>query len=149
MTATAKRRNASRKGRKSWAWYDKLSNFNVESLFAKKREPGPRRTVFLNEGLPEDYYDKKGRVKKEHIYVTNQVITSKYTFITFLPRNLLEQFRRIANMYVLAFFVRCPSLNSTLAFSLGSLFFNSSTSFLPFLQALLSCPLSSYLASQH
>jgi len=101
MTTTSKRRNASWNGRLSWAWYDKVASFNVENLFTKKREPGPRRTVFLNEGLPEEYYDKKGRVQKQHVYVTNQVITSKYTFITFLPRNLLEQFRRIANMYVL------------------------------------------------
>jgi phospholipid-translocating ATPase len=39
-------------------------------------------------------------VKKDHVYTTNQVVTSKYTIITFLPRNLLEQFRRIANVYV-------------------------------------------------
>lgn len=82
----------------SWAWYNKVSSFNVENLFVKKREPGPQRTVFVNEGLPDDYYDKKGRAFKERIFVTNQVITSKYTFVTFLPRNLLEQFRRIANM---------------------------------------------------
>ena len=80
------------------AWYNKLAAFNVEALFAKKREPGPPRVVFVNEDLPKDYYDHRGRVKKEHVYSSNQVVTSKYTFITFLPRNLLEQFRRIANM---------------------------------------------------
>ena len=79
-------------------WYEKVAAFNVESLFSRSRVPGPPRTVFLNQNLPQDYYDKKGRVKKEHIYITNQVVTSKYTIITFLPRNLLEQFRRIANM---------------------------------------------------
>jgi phospholipid-translocating ATPase len=35
------------------------------------------------------------------VYPTNQVITSKYTIITFLPRNLLEQFRRVANIFFL------------------------------------------------
>ncbi|KAK4058822.1 hypothetical protein OIO90_000268 [Microbotryomycetes sp. JL221] len=33
---------------------------------------------------------------------SNQVLTSKYNLITFLPRNLLEQFRRVANVFFLA-----------------------------------------------
>lgn len=78
-------------------WYDKFAAFNVESLFSRKREPGPPRSVFVHEELPADYYDKKQRVRKEFVYSTNQVITSKYTVVTFLPRNLLEQFRRVAN----------------------------------------------------
>ncbi|KAI0374619.1 phospholipid-translocating P-type ATPase [Pilatotrama ljubarskyi] len=82
-------------------WYNKLADFNVESLFSKRREPGPPRTVFVNEPLPDDYYDHKRRVKKEHVYCSNQVITSKYTIVTFIPRNLLEQFRRIANIFFL------------------------------------------------
>ena len=53
--------------------------------------------MFINEQLPQEYYDKKGRIKKEYVYATNQVVSSKYTIITYLPRNLLEQFRRIAN----------------------------------------------------
>ncbi|EGO21270.1 hypothetical protein SERLADRAFT_351381 [Serpula lacrymans var. lacrymans S7.9] len=81
------------------AWYDRLAAFNVESLFARARVPGPPRTVYVNQNLPESYFDNKGRPKKEHIYATNQVISSKYTIITFLPRNLLEQFRRIANVF--------------------------------------------------
>ncbi|TRM59267.1 hypothetical protein BD626DRAFT_508768 [Schizophyllum amplum] len=83
-------------------WYAKLADFNVESLFSRKREPGPKRSVYVNEPLPDEYRDHKGRVKKEHTYVTNQVISSKYTIITFLPRNILEQFRRVA---ICAFFL--------------------------------------------
>ena len=85
------------------AWYTKLADFNVESLFARRREPGPPRTVYVNQPLPDDYYDpkKKHKVLKQHVYASNQVITSKYTIITFLPRNLLEQFRRIANIFFL------------------------------------------------
>ncbi|KAI0766330.1 phospholipid-translocating P-type ATPase [Trametes elegans] len=82
-------------------WYNKLVDFNVESLFSKRREPGPPRTIFVNGPLPDDYYDHKHRIKKEHVYSSNQVITSKYTLITFIPRNLLEQFRRIANIFFL------------------------------------------------
>ncbi len=36
------------------------------------------------------------------MYSSNQNVTSKYTVITFLPRNLLEQFRRVANVFFLA-----------------------------------------------
>jgi len=79
-------------------WYAKVAAFKVEDLFSKKKEAGPRRVVFVNENLPEDYHDAKGKIKPEHVYATNQVITSKYTVVTFLPRNLLEQFRRVANV---------------------------------------------------
>ncbi|KAJ4486160.1 phospholipid-translocating ATPase [Lentinula aciculospora] len=82
-------------------FYSSLTTFNIESLFAKKRKSGPPRTIFVNEGLPRDYWDVKGKIKSEHVYATNQVITSKYTILTFFPRNLLEQFRRIANVFFL------------------------------------------------
>lgn len=78
-------------------WYARVVDFKVEDLFLKKREPGPPRTVYVHE-RPTDQLDSKGKIKEEFLYVTNQVITSKYNIITFLPRNLLEQFRRIANM---------------------------------------------------
>ncbi|KAF9449587.1 phospholipid-translocating P-type ATPase [Macrolepiota fuliginosa MF-IS2] len=82
-------------------WYEKLAAFKVEDLFSRKKLPGPQRTVYVNEDLPRHCFDHRGRVKKEHVYSTNQVITSKYTIITFVPRNLLEQFRRIANIFFL------------------------------------------------
>jgi phospholipid-translocating ATPase len=82
-------------------WYAKVAAFNVEELFVKKKEPGPPRTIFVNQDLPPDFLDNKGRVRPEHVYTTNQVITSKYTILTFVPRNLLEQFRRIANVFFL------------------------------------------------
>ena len=88
---------ASKRTNRIAVWYDKLAAFNVESLFSRKRPLGPPRTVFVHQDLPADWYDKKQRVTKDHVYATNQVITSKYTIITFLPRNLLEQFRRVAN----------------------------------------------------
>jgi phospholipid-translocating ATPase len=92
-------------------WYQKVADFNVETLFIRKRPPGPPRSVFINENLPEDYFDQKHRPKQEHIYTSNQVITSKYTIITFLPRNLLEQFRRVANVCVSCFyFILFPPL---------------------------------------
>ncbi|KAF5369162.1 hypothetical protein D9615_009965 [Tricholomella constricta] len=85
----------------SRGWYARAVAFNVESLFSQKREPGPPRTIFVNQDIPDNYVDHKGRPKPEYVYTSNQVITSKYTIITFLPRNLLEQFRRIANLFFL------------------------------------------------
>ncbi|KAJ3907391.1 phospholipid-translocating ATPase [Lentinula edodes] len=82
-------------------FYTKLASFNVENLFVNKRKPGPPRRIFVSANLPQDYWDNKGKAKPEHVYNTNQVITSKYTLLTFLPRNLLEQFRRIANVFFL------------------------------------------------
>ena len=81
-------------------WYGKAAAFKVEDLFSRKKVAGPRRTVFVNENIADDYRDHRGRVKPEYVYSSNQVITSKYTIITFIPRNLLEQFRRVANMSV-------------------------------------------------
>ncbi|TFK63348.1 phospholipid-translocating P-type ATPase [Pluteus cervinus] len=89
-------------GNRFAGWYTKLAAFNVETLFVRKREPGPPRTIYVNENLPEGFRDQKGKVTKDHVYVTNQVITSRYTVLTFIPRNLLEQFRRIANIFFLA-----------------------------------------------
>lgn len=87
------------------SWYARLAAFDVVDLFTRKRRFGPPRTLYVNESLPQGYFDAKGKVKREHVYATNQLITSKYNIITFLPRNLLEQFRRIANMYVMIFFL--------------------------------------------
>ncbi|KAJ7276325.1 phospholipid-translocating ATPase [Mycena haematopus] len=82
-------------------WYKRIADFKIEDLFARTKVAGPPRTVYVNENLPADYLDHKGHVKPAHTYPSNQVITSKYTIITFLPRNLLEQFRRIANIFFL------------------------------------------------
>ena len=87
------------------SWYARLAAFDVVDLFTRKRPLGPPRTLYVHESLPQDYFDAKGKVKREHVYATNQLITSKYNIITFVPRNLLEQFRRIANMYVMIFFL--------------------------------------------
>lgn len=79
-------------------WYKRLAAIQIADLFSPRKAPGPARTVHVNQNLPADYLDPKGKVKPAHTYPSNQVITSKYTIITFLPRNLLEQFRRVANV---------------------------------------------------
>src|ERR1700733_10742326 len=68
--------------------------------FWKSREPQLlARQVYVNEPLPPTQLDKHGRPKQK--YVSNKVITSKYNIFTFIPKNLYEQFRRIANFFFL------------------------------------------------
>lgn len=40
--------------------------------------------------------------EEQSAMANNSVVTSKYNVITFIPRSLFEQFRRIANVYFLA-----------------------------------------------
>lgn len=82
-------------------WYKRLADLDIAQLFSNKRKPSADpRTVYVNQPLPDDSLDHKGRLHPKHVFATSQVLTSKYTVFTFLPRNLLEQFRRVANMCV-------------------------------------------------
>ncbi|GAA5983570.1 hypothetical protein JCM5350_004867 [Sporobolomyces pararoseus] len=59
----------------------------------KKVKAKERRVVYVN---------VEGAKTNPKAYERNKVRTSKYTLISFLPKNLAEQFRRIANIYFLA-----------------------------------------------
>jgi phospholipid-translocating ATPase len=61
---------------------------------------GKRRNVYVNMPLTAMEVDANGEPIER--YVRNKVRTSKYTVITFIPKNLYEQFRRAANIYFLA-----------------------------------------------
>ncbi|RNA39590.1 putative phospholipid-transporting ATPase IF, partial [Brachionus plicatilis] len=78
------------------------------------------RIIYLNNSLPEDYSGEKPCP-----YSSNRVCTSKYTLLNFLPKNLYEQFRRIANFYFL--------LNIILMFLLPDPPKNPYTSMIPLL----------------
>ncbi|OSX62305.1 hypothetical protein POSPLADRAFT_1181423 [Postia placenta MAD-698-R-SB12] len=64
---------------------------------------GVRRKIYVNSPLPREELDSRGEPVVR--YKRNKVRTSKYTIITFLPKNLYEQFRRAANIYFLALVV--------------------------------------------
>ncbi|XP_062232932.1 putative phospholipid-transporting ATPase 9 isoform X2 [Phragmites australis] len=53
---------------------------------------GFSRVVYVNE--PDKH-------EEEFKYPLNEVSTTKYTLVTFLPKSLFEQFRRVANFYFL------------------------------------------------
>ncbi|XP_027044475.1 probable phospholipid-transporting ATPase IF [Pocillopora damicornis] len=56
------------------------------------------RTVFVLNKYPSN--DTEVEVKQKR-YANNVIVTSKYTILNFVPKNLFEQFRRIANFYFL------------------------------------------------
>ncbi|KAI9495722.1 hypothetical protein BDB00DRAFT_213054 [Zychaea mexicana] len=59
-----------------------------------------RRNIYVNMDLPSTEFDEKGKRIHSH-YVSNRIRTAKYTPLTFVPKNLFEQFRNVANLYFL------------------------------------------------
>ncbi|CAN3374890.1 hypothetical protein DIURU_002597 [Diutina rugosa] len=58
----------------------------------------PRR-VFVNMDVPDDMRDPEGEPLTH--YPPNKIRTTKYTPVTFLPKNILFQFTNVANVYFL------------------------------------------------
>ncbi|KAJ1961444.1 hypothetical protein GGI12_003243, partial [Dipsacomyces acuminosporus] len=71
------------------------------------------RRIYLNMQVPE--VDLPSHA--EH-FCSNAIITSQYTYVNFLPKNLSRQFRRVANIYFLVLTI----LQLIGYFSLGSRF---------------------------
>ncbi|ETW08630.1 hypothetical protein H310_01166 [Aphanomyces invadans] len=60
-------------------------------------EPPVGRALFINDVLAT----ATAMASLGKVYAGNDVCTSKYTLLSFLPKTLLEQFRRVANFYFL------------------------------------------------
>ncbi|KAJ2887612.1 hypothetical protein FB639_001188 [Coemansia asiatica] len=56
----------------------------------------PPRKIYANTEIPEEEL-----ASHAHHFCTNAIITSQYTLLNFLPKNLSRQFRRVANIYFL------------------------------------------------
>ncbi|CAK5276718.1 unnamed protein product [Mycena citricolor] len=65
----------------------------------KPKPNGRRRNIYVNTPLPRGELDSNGDPTAR--YPRNKVRTTKYTLVTFVPKNLTEQFSRIANIFFL------------------------------------------------
>merc|ERR1719319_247687 len=67
---------------------------------SKEEEPSTRkhREITPNHHVPAS---AKPSDHPNAIYLTNRIRTTKYTMLSFIPRNLFEQFHRFANLYFL------------------------------------------------
>ncbi|CAI4061554.1 hypothetical protein SUVZ_05G2470 [Saccharomyces uvarum] len=61
------------------------------------------RTVYYNMPLPKDMIDEEGNPIMQ--YPRNKIRTTKYTPLTFLPKNILFQFHNFANVYFLVLII--------------------------------------------
>ncbi|KAJ1665757.1 phospholipid transporting ATPase [Coemansia sp. RSA 1646] len=92
MTSTPGRRRQKR------SWASRIFSLRHRAGSTDSDEPGEERTVHVNIPLPASAFDARGRPQQ---YPANQIRTAKYTVLSFIPKNLLEQFRRAANIYFL------------------------------------------------
>ncbi|KAJ4469887.1 phospholipid-transporting ATPase 1 [Lentinula aciculospora] len=77
----------------------RLPQETVETGAPSTEVPGARRNVYVNHSLGHSEFDQNGEPIAR--YKRNKVRTSKYTIVTFIPKNLFEQFRRVANIFFL------------------------------------------------
>lgn len=92
-------RRRSRNSGKSFEKPIRSAKFNVADVAAnilKKIESNSERIVTPNISVPDTMIPNPNSK-----YASNSISTSKYNVITFLPKNLFEQFHRYANLYFL------------------------------------------------
>ncbi|KAF9277994.1 hypothetical protein BGZ88_000862 [Linnemannia elongata] len=88
----------------------------ADTKISLRKSKKDSRRVFVNIPPPAQYLDKNGLPKLT--FGSNRINTAKYTTLTFLPKNLFEQFRRVANM----FFLFMAIIQLTPIFTVGSPF---------------------------
>lgn len=63
----------------------------------KKKKPKENKTRTVHANILYD--NAKGEENPNRHYANNKIKTTKYTVLSFLPKNLFEQFHRFANVY--------------------------------------------------
>ncbi|RKO94826.1 hypothetical protein BDK51DRAFT_24179, partial [Blyttiomyces helicus] len=63
----------------------------------------PSRSVYIND--PPDAYHFNSLGEPLQTFPPNGITTSKYNLMTFVPKNLWEQFRRVANLFFLSLII--------------------------------------------
>lgn len=84
----------------------------LKTLKFKRMGASPTiRTVVPNHLVPEDSPQKEQPNRR---YATNKIETTKYSVLSFLPKNLFEQFHRFANLYFvfIVFLNWIPAVNA-------------------------------------
>ncbi|XP_008322915.1 probable phospholipid-transporting ATPase IH isoform X3 [Cynoglossus semilaevis] len=61
---------------------------DTRTVYIGHKEPPPGTEAFIQQRFPD-----------------NRIVSSKYTFWNFIPKNMFEQFRRVANFYFLIIFL--------------------------------------------
>ncbi|KAJ2658567.1 phospholipid transporting ATPase [Coemansia sp. RSA 1200] len=80
------------------SWLSRIFSLRRRAGSKDTDELGEERTIYVNLSLPASEFDSRGRPPQ---YPANQIRTAKYTVLSFVPKNLFEQFRRAANVYFL------------------------------------------------
>lgn len=90
---------------------ERISNFNSEEKFVTTCDMGANHSTAAkpDSGRSVDFATQSSIAhslpphaqKIPYSYPRNITITSRYTLLNFLPKSLLEQFRRLANVYFL------------------------------------------------
>ncbi|XP_055653008.1 phospholipid-transporting ATPase VD isoform X2 [Falco peregrinus] len=72
------------------------SSNSSNRCYQSSKTNGKHRIVIPCLGHFKEEYEKVSK-----LYMNNRIRTTKYTLLNFLPRNLFEQFHRVANLYFL------------------------------------------------
>uniref|UniRef100_A0A663LZG5 Phospholipid-transporting ATPase n=1 Tax=Athene cunicularia TaxID=194338 RepID=A0A663LZG5_ATHCN len=72
------------------------SSSSSNKCYQSSKTSGKHRIVIPCLGHFKEEYEKVSK-----LYMNNKIRTTKYTLLNFLPRNLFEQFHRVANLYFL------------------------------------------------
>ncbi|KAL5035257.1 hypothetical protein RTP6_002978 [Batrachochytrium dendrobatidis] len=93
-----------------------MSNSSLSGTLA---DHTPTRKIYTNIYPPKSMFKPNGE-STQAMFPSNEINTSKYTLLSFLPHNLFEQFRRFANIFfltlaILQFFPTYQSINPWVA----------------------------------
>lgn len=75
------------------------SSSSDDDINGKANRQNESRSIYYNLPLPEDMLDEEGLPM--NVYPRNKIRTTKYTPLSFFPKNLMFQFTNVANVYFL------------------------------------------------
>ena len=86
---------------------DKRPGTDEDSDKTQEYDPTNRsaelRFIYYNSPLPDEYLDEEGKPIAQ--YARNKIRTTKYTPLTFFPKNIALQFKNVANVYFLVLII--------------------------------------------